>query len=283
VIYLLDNSELAMSIGVINQASSWMIGKWIESYTGIPSEYYLYGAMQLILVGQMMCVANLKLPLPNQNSNRCLYDPILCYQNAIGFLFDVITLGLKHKLQKMMNQSQRAELKHKLLHLPWGELKHLCKKIHHNPLIRLLLPTLLHDFQSFTADPIVNPNWEELHRTFITVLNAIIELNESYLLLCYNSVPNITSILAKNIYGAPEPLTKIILTLITDKELIDLIKILKNHIEDFKINQDLSISEEEDTVVIERTVPINLRHRFQRRAERLPEEEDGWSIINAPT
>jgi hypothetical protein len=224
VIYLKEHSELALSLGLGHFSSSFLLNKALEMSTGIPQIYYKSAIDQLLLIVQMSVAAHLHLPQPQKESKRTLPDPVLLYQDLIGFLFDVMLLGLKLKIPRMMNARETEAFKESLKQLPWDNILKFLQLIHDHPAAQILLPKLLRSTELFLADPIIAYDWEALRTCMITILETIEALNQHLAIRLSSLAPEAASTLVQAVFGTPKFINKTLLQLIIDPDVIAVIR-----------------------------------------------------------
>lgn len=296
VIYLQNNSELALSLGLAHNMSAWFVNQFIETVTGIPQIYFAQGMKELLLFSQMMVASKMQLPQPKQALERSLIDPVTSYQHVIGFMFDVVALGLKTKIPRLLDQNQRGTLKNRLRDLPWARLANLSEHIRHDPKLNIILPRLLRDFSSFIDDPIIGPNWESLQQSLIMALKNIESLSKSKAVRFSSTLPSVASYVTKTVFGTPQFIIKIGLNLLTDPDFIGLVKKLRSEIEELNLTKKYLVEEMDDGTLIisdrkesskvtpeEKTdTPETLRHRFHSNVD-LNAIGDDWVVIENNT
>ena len=216
--YLREYPELAFSLGLSHWGASWIANTYIQAFTGIPTQFYAPAVTQMLLVAQIALAAHLHLPSPVQKSSRSVFDPLTLYQDGIGFLFDVMSLGLKTKIPRMMKAQQSSNLKEFLMNLPWSDWSKKGKLIWHHPLVtNTLVPRLLHNRNAFLLDPIIEANWKSLQQTLTSTLKGIEKAAEKRSVKWAGTAPNGTANTLWLMYGFPKFITKFLLQLITNE------------------------------------------------------------------
>ena len=249
VIYLREHSELALSLGIGHAGSSWLINSLVETTTGIPPVFYNSAIEQFMLITQMGISSHLQLPTAKKESSRRLLDPVLYYQNLVGFAFDIGLLGLKVKIPRMLNNQQPGNYKDILLHPSWSTIIHTVEKMHKNRLVKIMLPRLLHDAQSFIHDPIIIYHWPGFQAAIVNALETILSQNTNLLIRASSSVPSLTSALIEAASGTPKYVTKLLLLVIMDKEIIELLQTCCHEIKKLQLDT-VALDDDEGELIL---------------------------------
>ena len=244
VIYLQKHSELALSLGLGQLGSSWIVNSLLETATGIPRAFYAGAVEQFMLVTQMSVAAHLNLPATQKLSKRALADPILLYQGGVGFMVDTILLGLKVKIPRMLQDRPSRNISEIIDSLPWASMYQFSELILHNKLAHIFLPSLLHDAKSFIQDPIVRSNWTGLRETIINVFTILEKIKNHPAVRASSYMPNVAGTLVEAYLGTPKFLTKLLLQLLTDEKFINKVRAWRSEVEKLKLEDPIPVSTE---------------------------------------
>ncbi len=244
VVYLREHSELALSLGVGHAASSLVVNSLMEVATGIPRVFYAGAIEQFILMTQMSVAAHLRLPIAQKSSSRNLPDPVLYFQNGVGFIVDTLLLGLKAKIPRMLKgREPGSNVKSLLINLSNTEyfwltrLVKISQKMGASPLAHIV-PRLLRTKQSFLQDPIISSNWAAVKISLVDTLKTIESLHNELLVQAASYTPDTAANLVESIFGTPKFITKLLLQLVSDKEVIEQLRTWRYQIE--KLHADSS-------------------------------------------
>ena len=236
IVYMQEHSELALSLGVAQATSAWLIQSLVETLTGIPSVLYSSAIDQLLLIAQMNVATHLTLPIAKNKSTRQLLDPVFYYQKAVGFTLDLLLLGLKIKIPRMLEGSQPGtHMKEFLRQIPESKFLHAAKKLHQTKMARIFLPRLLHSTNAFIHDPIIQYHWPQVQSMLINYLKTIESLREHPAIIASSSMPEVSSALMISLFGTPKYITKFILQLVTDDDVIEWLRATRYAIENCQL------------------------------------------------
>ena len=238
MVYLQDHSELALSLGVGHVASTWLVNSLLEISTGIPRVFYAGAIKQFMLITQMGVAAHLNLPEGKKASTRTLPDPLLYYQSGVGFIVDIILLGLKTKIPRMLKGNDHKSLKAWLSHLSASEFSYLQwvnEKVPINQLARVIFPRLIHSKETFITDPVILSNWATVQASLVQTLQTIESLHDLLAVQASSFAPNAAASLAASIFGTPKFLTKLLLQLLSDPVVIEQLRSWRYQVEKFNL------------------------------------------------
>ncbi len=250
VVYLREHSELALSLGLGHTGSTWLTLKLIETATGIPQAFYASLVESLLLFTQMNTAAHMMLPPAKKASLRNIPDPILHFQNVVGFVVDIFILGLKSKIPRMLKERGGKNLKAFLKDLPLGEIVARCDWLLHNRLSRLVLPDLIQSKDLFLKDPVVGSNLPGLRKTVINILTEVEGLPEYLAIRIAGRAPDAAASLLESILGTPKFATKLLLELISDQEIIEQIRYCRYQIQGLDVSIPVAAVTVDDTAVL---------------------------------
>lgn len=238
MIYLSEHSELALSLGVGHAISSRMVCSFVEAATGIPPVFYNSAVKQLMLITQMSVAAHMNLPVAKKASTRSLVDPIDTFQRGVGFIVDILLLGLKSKIPRMMKGNDPKNLKEIFKQFSRTELSYLDwidKKTHAKTFLRILFPRLVHGTDGFIKDPIIRSNWPTVRASVVDTLKIIEFLHEHSVVKAAAYAPKAAASMVASIFGGPKFIAEIVLKLLADEDLIAQLRSWRYQIEKFDV------------------------------------------------
>ena len=242
LVYLQEYSELALSLGVGQVASAWLIQSFVETLTGIPPVLYRSAMEQFLLIAQMSVTTHLILPQAPSKSTRRLLDPVFLYQQAVGFTFDLLLLGLKIKIPRMLDgKHPGVNMKEFFRHIPELKVVHATRYLHDTRIARLFLPRLLHSTDAFIHDPIIRYHWPQVQAMLINTFKTIEDLRDHVAIKASSSMPEVSSALVTSLFGTPKYITKLLLQLVTDDEFIELIRTSRYAIENRQLEAPMPV------------------------------------------
>ena len=214
---LLGNNALVESAG-----GAWLIKALMDT----PTPPILYATIaQLMLVMHMCVAAHMNLPEPKCTSTRTTIDPVRYFQDSASLLVDILALGTQVKIQRALKTQHQKRLENILLNFPWvkckEQLANVVELMWHNRFMRIILPSMLHDLNNFTKDPIVSPYWPALRSTIVNSLSAIETSQYDTRVQMANYLPGTTSFAVKQFFGIPTSITKLLLLSIHDRVFIE--------------------------------------------------------------
>ncbi len=224
VTYLREHSELALSIGLNHYLLTWALAHSIHKFSGFSPSLYQNEVAQLSLILQMLIASHITLPKPSASSKRSGFDPVLMYQNTIGFCIDTFLLGLKIKIERSMKEGPKRSFKEVINRLPIKRALYWSHRIETNKGFQLLSPRLLHDINHFKSDPIIKSNWKTFHKSIVYFLYQIELKSQSKLVKVTATLPKLSSIISNKIYGTPKVLTQAALSLLQDPDFINYVR-----------------------------------------------------------
>lgn len=251
-IYLRENPELSLSLGLGHWGTTKLVSTLAESATGIPAQLYADALRHLTLITQVSVAMHLDVPTAHKTSTR-VRDPLLLVQDGVDLLVEIIISGAKKILPQKFDRSDPENFKEMLRHLlPWATLSRLGGHIHHNRLVRNILPPILRDTQSLVRDKIISSSWPTIQPTIVDTLKIIESLPEyravqvvGFLALNPVGLPNV---IVERFYGAiekfsgvPKCVSKLTLVLITDPEIIALLQSLRFEIEKLHVGESRGV------------------------------------------
>ncbi|WP_131781933.1 hypothetical protein [Legionella gresilensis] len=251
--YLKEYAELPLTLGINELISTTLLSWGIESLTGIPVNYYKPFVSQAMLLTQISVVAHSRLPPPVIQSQRKIIDPIGAYQSFIGFIFDIVSSGLKKQLPLL--------LKGPPTDIPWQTIYNLAKEVQQNPYTQrietIILPRMLHSSEAFISDPVIQPYWLYLRERSILALKAIENSKESYLKITKVATvdpgkaaklmlmrvaisdPKKAAKLLWLIFGIPKSIGREVLTLLGKKEFMLDLGSIRRKLETLEVKKSL--------------------------------------------
>ena len=239
--YFRENHELVLSLGLGHKLISSLAARMVEHLTGVPSFKYVpamfYGEMvedfydtaikELIMIFQVMVVVHLTLP-PAQRTSVRTRTPVLLLEDGVDLGIEVIIEGVKKVLARRMN-GRKLELMMTPLHLE--TLKTLFVSLHKNQLMQLFLPSMLEGTKAFTLDPIVKSSWTVIQPITVNALKNIESLPDYWAVWLASCIPNVTGVAVEAVSGAPKPVTKLLLRVITEGRNIEQIRRFRYQVE----------------------------------------------------
>lgn len=254
--YLREYPELALSLGLSHWGASWIANTYIQSFTGIPTPLYAPAVIQMLLVAQISLAAHLHLPAPVKKSSRSALDPLTLYQDFIGFLFDVMSLGLKIKIPRMMKAQQSNNMKEFLMNLPWSDWSGKGNRLWHHPLLtHTLVPRLLHSRNAFLLDPIIEANWKNLQKTLIGTLKEIEKIADKRSVKFAGAAPNGTANAIWLMFGLPKFITKLLLQLITNEHAMQKLAAWRRDIEGIHVDIVIPLVVDPTAIALNKPAP----------------------------
>lgn len=247
MIYLSNNPELSLSLGLAHVAMTYYMNEMLEKQTGIPSLFFEATIHQLLLIIQMSIAAHMHLPKAHPTLERSIaWDPVALYQIAVGASFDIMALGLKQFIPRKLKENRDIPLPQ----LPWSTLTTQSRRIWRSPIARTFLPPLLHDANAFINDPIAGSNWPHLQKNMINALKAIETASNNSLVKTAQVLPEkVTTTAVRWAVGAPDIMTKLLLKLSKNPEVIGWLRALRLQLE--QLNQNPIAMGEEDALYAE--------------------------------
>lgn len=218
MIYLREHSELALSLGLGHAASAHVVNSMIESATGISPIFYKATIDQITLLTHMAVAAQLRLPPATLSSNRSQIDPVQVYQDGIGYTFDIFSKGLKTML---LHRERPRSVKEMVKTVPWTKISANIDRVRSFPLAYILLPKSLLSFQAFIHDPIARDLWPVIQDKLINALKLFQTIKEHSAVKLSSKAPEAAITLIWLILGTPKPITRILLQLLSDDEVIE--------------------------------------------------------------
>ncbi len=271
VIYFREHSELALSLGLGHLSGSWIVNSMIERATGIPAVFYASTVDQFLLIMQMSVVSQMRLPAPLKSSARAIPDPVLPYQNGVGFLFDTLLLGLKTKIPRMLKDQNAVNFTTAVKTIPIQELFSFIEAIRQNRMARILLPPLVRSLKSFRHDEIIQFHWPALQIIGINTLNNFASLSNHPAIRLSSVAPGVTSSLVETFFGTPRIITKVLLQLITNEDVIALVKTWRQQIENDQRNRLTTVDKDECVFVENKAGSTERRERMPIVTLHLPQ------------
>lgn len=238
VIYLREYPELALSLGMGHAASTRAITAMIEATTGISPVFYNTTIEQLTLITQMVLAAQLNLPTAPLSSSRSTTDPVRIYQDSIGYIFDVFSKGLK---TMVLNREKPKTVKELLQTIPWSSLYEKINTCRDFPLVHVVLPRSLHNARNFINDPIVRDSWPTLQNKLVNILKIIQSIQVHPAVKLSSRAPESAITILWLVLGTPKPLTRIILQLLNDEEVVEQLRQWQIQLERLSIDEPKKI------------------------------------------
>jgi hypothetical protein len=243
MIYLQEHPELALSLGIGHATGSWFINSLVQTTTGIPFIFYASTIEQFMLIVQISIAAHIQLPKPTKASTRSDVDPVRMYQNTIGFLFDVVSLGLKMKIPRMLNNGGSRSAADIITSAPWSSAIKYTKMIGQHKLMQTLLPSMVRDRTSFLRDPIVHSIWPSLQIPVLKTLQSIENVSNSRAIRLSSQIPTVTSTIVETFLGTPKFMTRFALELMRNEIFLSGIRSLRLTIERFYQDESIPLSQ----------------------------------------
>ncbi|STX52900.1 Uncharacterised protein [Legionella busanensis] len=251
--YLKEYAELPITLGIHEFISTTLLSWGIESLTGIPRHYYKPFVAQAMLLTQISVVAHSRLPPPVIQSQRKIIDPVGAYQSFIGFIFDIVSSGLKKQLPLLLQGPPT--------NIPWQTIYNLAKEVQKNPYTQkietIILPRMLHSSEAFISDPVIQPYWLYLRERSILALKAIENSKESFLKISKVATvdpgkaaklmlikvavydPQKAAKLLWLIFGIPKSIGREVLTLLGKKEFMLDLGSIRRKLESLEVKKSL--------------------------------------------
>lgn len=238
MIYLREHSELALSLGLGHAASVHAIDSMIEATTGISPVFYKATIEQITLITQMAIAAQLKLPHAPLTSSRSTTDPVRLYQDGIGYTFDIFSKGLKTML---LNRERPRSVKEIVKTIPWSEISSTMVRVRDFPLVHVVLPKSLHGSYEFINDPIIRDLWPTLQAKLVNALKLFQTIKDHPAVRLSSKAPESAITMIWLILGTPKPVTRVLLQLLSDDEIIDQLRQWQNQLERLSIDEPKKI------------------------------------------
>jgi len=281
IIFLKTYPELAWSLGLSHVSMSALINYLIKNSTGIPSVFYASAIDPIMLIMLMIVAAHMDVPAAPRSSTRRSIDPVALYQYLVGLGVDTVLIGLKNQIPKMLRGRRPGNIADVIRQVPWEYIDRTRVQIQRNPITQILLPKVLHDLESFVNDPITLSNWRVVNESIIHAMKMIESLKTSYAIRISSTAPGVSSSLVEVATGLPKFVTKLILQLLTDRQVHEFIRLCRIKIEmlgreaDENLVASYEMIDQRDTTPpedppLEQISAVDIRRRLSQHIPSLP-------------
>ena len=231
ITYLTTHPELAWSLGLTHAAAATLISYLIKNSTGIATVFYAHAIDPLMLIALMMVAAHMDMPAAPRVSTRTSIDPVAMYQYFVGLGVDATLLGLKKQIPRILQGRKPGNVSDVIRRLPWEAIDRTRMQVQHNPIMRLVLPTVLHDLEFFVNDHLIHSNWAVVQVALLHAITLIESLKTNYAIRISSSAPGVSSSLVQAATGMPKFVTKLLLQLLTDEQVHKFVRACRIRIE----------------------------------------------------
>ncbi len=248
--YLKENPETAFALGLGHAITSFAINSLLQWPLGLSSSFY-YPLMQLMLIPFISVASHMELPDVAVVTRGRTWDPIAIYQERVDWIVKIFAIGIEHDITMKLKEQNPSSMRFSqfLRDTASSGLATDMARVWQHPLAQLLLPSLLHNANSFRKDTIVHDNWPEFITNFVTFLKAIEDHKKGVVVQVASALPG-TSLLIHLYFGVPEAITKLLLKLINDQAFMEVVSMLRYRLENLQREKPASVTVNQESLLL---------------------------------
>lgn len=265
MVYFQEHPELSLSLGMMHAFSCMLLGYALNHWLNIPNgslDFSLKAVTSLIFLGIPYHMP--KLPAAKLKSNRWPTPPTLL-RSGVAAGMDLTTAGFKKAMKVFVKQQSPEQWDIQGL---YDDIRRFMQNRHIKKLRLTLTPSIIHDLESFTKDPVLKDYLTQIRTTAHACVIDIKQAKDSYITAAVLAMPiDAGSLIVAQKFHVPKSIASLIIKCLNSPRFMELVDQCDRYLTDLGPQPRFTVRQAaaSTTATSSRAAPRRLQQSFSLR------------------